>query len=211
MHRIKGFDRSALIIAIISAVTPLVLPYPGVAIQHTSQAAIHSVTRHASHVRRAIIPNNVVRRLEKEGNFRLLLQALRETGMQSTLETERGPFTVFAPTDRAFASLSKDRFSELFKDRARLKNILKYHIVPKKVSSENIKFDSLRTLSGEYLMTNVTSNRAITVSGAVVVKQDMQCRNGVIHSIDTIMFPLTGMETLAVNSGAETTARGEKK
>ena len=100
MLRNRGLDRSALTIAIISAATPLLLPYPGSAIQHTSQA-----TGNVSRLRRAIIPNNVVRRLEREGNFRLFLQALRDTGMQSMLETGRGPFTVFAPTDRAFASL----------------------------------------------------------------------------------------------------------
>jgi uncharacterized surface protein with fasciclin (FAS1) repeats len=50
-------------------------------------------------------------------------------------------------------------------------------------------------------MTNVSSNKTVSVSGAVVVKQDMECRNGVIHSIDTVLFPLTGMETLAMNEG----------
>ena len=74
----------------------------------------------------------------------------------------------------------------------------------KRVSGANIKFDSLRTLGGQYLMTNVTNNKAITVAGAVVIKQDMQCRNGVVHSIDSVLFPLTGMETLAMNEGVGT-------
>lgn len=204
MLRNRGLDRSALTIAIISAATPLLLPCPGSAIQHTSQAAIRNATGNVSHLRRAIIPNNVVRRLEREGNFRLFLQALRDTGMQSMLETGRGPFTVFAPTDRAFASLSRETFTQLFQNKARLKNILQYHIVRKRVSGANIKFDSLRTLGGQYLMTNVTNNKAITVAGAVVIKQDMQCRNGVVHSIDSVLFPLTGMETLAMSKGVGT-------
>lgn len=202
----REFDRSALIIAIISATTPFLLPYPGSAVQHVSQAAIHRINRSATVSRRAVLPNNVVQRLQREGNFRMFLQALRDTGMVQILETSRGPFTVFAPTDRAFASLSKDTFNQLFQDRARLKSVIKYHIVPKKVNSANIKFDSLRTLSGEYLMTNVTSTRAISVAGAVVVKQDMDCRNGVIHSIDSVLFPLTGMETVAMNRGERRTA-----
>ncbi|HIA55759.1 MAG TPA: fasciclin domain-containing protein [Candidatus Melainabacteria bacterium] len=201
MLRTKGFDRSALIIAIISATTPFLLPYPGAAVQHASQAAIHHATHSVSYPRRRIIPNNVVQRLQKEGNFRIFLQALRDAGMANALETGRGPYTIFAPTDRAFASLTKDTYTHLFQDKMRLRNVLKYHIVPRKMTSENLKFDSLRTISGEFLMTNVSSNKTVSVSGAVVVKQDMECRNGVIHSIDTVLFPLTGMETLAMNEG----------
>ena len=128
----------------------------------------------------------------------MFLQALRETGMSYALETGYGPYTVFAPNDRAFSGLTKDAFTKLFQDKTRLKTILKYHIVPRRVETADIKFDSLRTLSGDFLMTNVSPAKTITVGGAVVNKADIFCRNGVIHSIDTIMFPLTGMENLAM-------------
>ncbi len=189
MLTIKGFDRAALLIAAISLATPYLLPYPGSAIQRASQ----------TFVRRHTIPNNVVQKMQREGNFRIFLQALRDTGIAYALETGNGPYTVFAPNDRAFASLSKDAFTQLFKDKERLKIVLKHHIVPRSVESKDLKFDSLRTLSGDFLMTNVTPAKSITVAGAVVNKADMKCRNGVVHSIDAVVFPLTGMETLAMS------------
>lgn len=190
MLTLKGFDRSALIIATLSAMTPLLLPSPGLAVQVPQ------------HLRRHVISNNVVQKLQQEGNFRMFLEALRVTGMQYPLETGRGPYTIFAPNDRAFASLSKDTFTKLFQDKARLKQIVKYHIVQKRLMSSNIKFDSLRTLTGDFLMTNINSAKTITVSSALINKPDITCRNGVIHSIDTVLFPLTGMENLAMNESS---------
>lgn len=187
---IKGFDRKAFTIALVALISPILMPLPGSALQrmYTPRPVM------AKHV----ISNNIVEKLQKEGNFRILVQALRETGLAYPLETERGPYTLFAPNDRAFSSLSKDSFTKLFQDKTRLRNILKYHIVPRRVETADIKFDSLRTLSGDFLMTNVSPAKTITVAGAVVNKADITCRNGVIHSIDTIMFPLTGMENLAM-------------
>ncbi len=195
MLTIKGFERAALIITAIGVATPFILPYPGSALQHTY--ASHT------HVYRHVIPNNIVQKLQREGNFRMFLQALRETGMANTLETSRGPYTLFAPNDRAFASLTKEAFTEFFKDKDRMRNVLKHHIVPRRVETTDLKFDSLRTLSGDYLMTNVSPAKTITVAGAIVTKPDIACRNGVIHSIDTIMFPLTGMENLAMAASSE--------
>ena len=195
MLTIKGFDRAALAIAVISLTIPFLMPQPGSALQRTSYTSAHSYpTFH-----RRVIANNVVQKLQAEGNFRMFIEALNVTGMASMLETSRGPYTVFAPNDRAFASLSRDSFKHLFEDKARLKNILKNHIVQKRVESADMKFDSLRTLGGDFLMTNVNSAKTVTVAGAVVVKPDIFCRNGVVHSIDSILFPLTGMENVAMS------------
>ncbi len=186
----KGFNRSALAIAAIALLSPLLLPSPTPALQHTY--------RTHTYVHRHVIPNNIVLKLQREGNFRMFLQALRETGMSYALETGHGPYTVFAPNDRAFASLTREAFTQFFQDKERMKNVLKHHIIPRRVETADIKFDSLRTLSGDYLMTNVSPAKTITVAGAVVTKPDIICRNGVVHSIDTILFPLTGMENLAM-------------
>ena len=192
MSRLKDFDCLAFIIVAVSLLMPLLLPFPGSALQH------HTV------VQRRVINNNVVQKLQQEGNFRFFLQALRASGMQGVLETNKGPYTVFAPNDRAFASLSNSAFKHLFEDKTRLRNIVRYHIVPKRVLSSNVKFDALKTLTGDFLMTNINSQHQVSVSGAVVTKADMSCRNGIVHSIDSVLFPLTGMETLAMSKTTET-------
>lgn len=189
MLTIKGFDRAAVLIAAISLVTPFLLPFPGSALQHNYTR--RTVTRH-------VIPNNVIQKMQREGNFRIFLQGLRDTGMATALETGRGPYTIFAPNDRAFASMTRQSYNQLFEDKNRLKTVLKHHIVPRHIESDDIKFDSLRTLSGDFLMTNVSPAKTITVAGAVVKKSDIKCRNGIIHSIDSVVFPLTGMESIAM-------------
>lgn len=186
MQALKGIDKSALLIAVISVVSPFLMPFPGSALQRMPQP------------RRAVIQNNVIQKLQKEGNFRLFLSALNETGLANALETGKGPYTIFAPNDRAFSSLSQQTFKQLFADKARLKNVLRYHIVQRKLVSGGIKYDALRTLSGEFLMSNVNSAHNITVGGALVTKGDMTCRNGVVHAIDQVLFPQTGMESLAL-------------
>lgn len=191
MSRLKDFDCLAFVIVAISLLMPLFLPFPGSALQHRPV------------VQRRVISNNVVQKLQQEGNFRFFLQALRASGMQGVLETNRGPYTVFAPNDRAFSSLSSTAFKQLFEDKTRLKNIVKYHIVPKRILASSVKFDALKTLTGDFLMTNINSQQQVSVSGAVVTKADMSCRNGVVHSIDAVLFPLTGMETLAMSKNTE--------
>lgn len=189
MLKNPGIESIAFALISMGLIAPIALPEPGSAMQrpHDSFSS-----------KRPVIANNIVQKLQKEGNFRLFLSSLKDTGMDTMLETQRGPFTVFAPNDRAFASLSKDSFTKLFEDKTRLKSILRYHIVAKKVTSSELKFDSLRTLSGDFLMTNVNGARAVTVSGGLVNKPDIMCRNGVVHSIDTVLFPLNGMENLAM-------------
>ena len=201
MLSIKGFDRAAFTIAVLSLMFPFLMPQPGSALQRTSYTSAHSYPN----FHRRVIANNIVQKLQAEGNFRMFIEALNVTGMASTLETSRGPYTVFEHNDRAFASLSKEAFKHLFEDKARLKNVLKYHIVQRRVESADMKFDSLRTLGGDFLMTNINSAKNATVAGAVVVKPDIFCRNGVIHSIDTVLFPRTGMENLAMSESTEAT------
>ncbi|MBA3856167.1 MAG: hypothetical protein C0507_04590 [Cyanobacteria bacterium PR.3.49] len=190
MSRNKDFDCLAFVIVAVSLLMPLLLPFPGSALQH------HTI------VHRRVISNNVVQKLQQEGNFRFFLQALRASGMQGVLETNKGPYTIFAPNDRAFSSLSTSTFKRLFEDKNRLKNIVKYHIVPKRVLTTNVKFDALKTMTGDFLMTNINNQHQVSVSGAVVTKGDISCRNGIVHSIDAVLFPLTGMETLAMNENS---------
>ncbi len=194
MLKIEGLDSLAFAIVSLGLVTPMLLPAPGSALQHSHYSFASA---------RQTIPNNIVQKMKREGNFRLFLSALKDTGMDKTLETEPGPYTVFAPNDRAFASLTKDAFTRLFEDKTRLKTVVKFHIVPRKVLTSEIKFDSLRTLCGEFLMTNISNSKTVSVGGALVNKPDILCRNGVVQSIDTVLFPLTGMENLAMQGGQE--------
>lgn len=194
MLRMNGLESFAFALAGVGLMLPIALPAPGSALGRVNYS-------HGMH--RSVVSNNIVQKMQKEGNFRMFLSALKETDMDTPLISGRGPYTVFAPTDRAFASLSKDSFNKLFQDKTRLKTILKYHIVPRKVVSNDIKFDSLRTLSGDFLMTNISPSKSISIAGAVVTKPDIMCGNGVIHSIDTVLTPLTGMENLAMVNSSE--------
>jgi len=192
MLRIKDFECVAFFIVAVSLLLPLLLPYPGSAVQHRS------------YIHKPVISNNVVQRLQQEGNFKTFLRALQITGVQAALETNKGPYTIFAPTDRAFSSLSASTYKQLFENKSRLRNIVRYHIVPKRIQASSLKYDALKTLTGDFLMTNINKNQQVSVAGAVMTKSDMNCRNGIVHAIDTVVFPLTGMETLATSHPTET-------
>ncbi len=156
---------------------------------------------------RRVIPNNIVFKAQRDGNFKILLSALRDTGLATVLENSRGPYTLFAPTDAAFSKLPKNVFQKLFDDKKQLKAVLLNHVVKRRIDLSAIKHDSLRALSNEYLMTNVTSSGSATVDGAIVQKGDIKCSNGVIHAIDDVLFPRSGLENIAQSSASSTYLR----
>lgn len=121
------------------------------------------------------------------GDFKSLAQALTAADLVKTLKGS-GPFTVFAPTDAAFAKIPKDQLDALLKDKAKLGAVLTYHVVPGKVMAKDVKPGAVKTVQGGSL-TVKTDGGKVTVDGATVVKTDIVASNGVIHVIDTVVLP----------------------
>ncbi|HMD42018.1 MAG TPA: fasciclin domain-containing protein [Candidatus Acidoferrum sp.] len=124
------------------------------------------------------------------GSFKTLVAALQAAGLVDTLKSN-GPFTVFAPTDEAFAKLPAGTVEDLLKpeNKAKLVAILTYHVVPGKVlASEVTKIDSAKTVNGQSLAISVNDG-TVMVDNAKVVKTDILCSNGVIHVIDSVLLP----------------------
>jgi uncharacterized surface protein with fasciclin (FAS1) repeats len=100
----------------------------------------------------------------------------------------KGPFTVFAPTDEAFAKLPEGTLESLLKDKEKLTAILTYHVVPGKVMAKDVmKLDSAKTVQGQ--MVTIDTSNGVMVDNARVVKTDIETSNGVIHVIDTVIIP----------------------
>lgn len=124
------------------------------------------------------------------GSFKTLVTALETAGLVETLQG-KGPFTVFAPTDAAFAKLPKGTVEALLADKAQLVSILTYHVVPGKVTAADvIKMGrgNPATVNGQTLAILVSGGK-VTVDDATVVKADVMATNGVIHVIDTVVLP----------------------
>ena len=120
--------------------------------------------------------------------FKTLVTAIKAAGLVETLKGE-GPFTVFAPTDEAFAKIPKEKLEALLKDKKALTAVLTYHVVSGKVMAEDVvKLDSAKTVEGQKVKI-VTTDGKVTINGAKVVKTDIACKNGVIHVIDTVLMP----------------------
>jgi uncharacterized surface protein with fasciclin (FAS1) repeats len=120
------------------------------------------------------------------GDFKTLAAALDKAGLVPTLKGA-GPFTVFAPTDAAFAKVPKDQLDALLADKARLTAVLTYHVVAGKVMAKDVKAGKVKTVQGGDL--TVSTSGGVKVDAANVVKTDIVADNGVIHVIDTVVMP----------------------
>ena len=133
---------------------------------------------------------NIVETAAAAGSFNTLAAALQAAGLVETLKGE-GPFTVFAPTDEAFAKLPAGTVENLLKpeNKEKLKAILTYHVVAGKVTAAQVtKLKSAKTVQGSDVKIAVTGG-IVTVNGAKIVKADVMASNGVIHVIDTVIMP----------------------
>jgi uncharacterized surface protein with fasciclin (FAS1) repeats len=133
---------------------------------------------------------NIVETAESAGTFATLLAALRTAELDSVLSGD-GPFTVFAPTDEAFAKLPAGTVESLLKpeNRDQLIAILTYHVVPGRVSSDQVAgLDSAATVQGESLSIRVIKGQ-VRVDDARVVTADIEASNGLIHVIDAVVLP----------------------
>ena len=124
------------------------------------------------------------------GSFNTLVAAIKAADLGDTLRS-KGPFTVFAPTDEAFAKLPPGTLDDLLKpeNKSKLQSILTYHVVPGKVKAKDVmKLSSAKTAGGQNLSISSSGN-GVMVDNANVVKTDIICSNGVIHVIDRVVIP----------------------
>ena len=121
-------------------------------------------------------------------NFTTLVAAVKAAGLVDALKGE-GPFTVFAPTDEAFAKLPEGTVESLLKDKDKLTAILTYHVVPGKVmAADVVKLDKAETLQGQNVSISVKDDK-VMIDNATVVTADIMTSNGVIHVIDEVILP----------------------
>jgi uncharacterized surface protein with fasciclin (FAS1) repeats len=120
------------------------------------------------------------------GTFKTLATALGAADLVPTLKG-KGPFTVFAPTDEAFAKIPKADLDALLKDKKKLAAVLTYHVVPGKVMAANVKAGKVKTVQGSEI--TITTTGGVMVNNAKVIKTDIVADNGVIHVIDTVLMP----------------------
>lgn len=134
------------------------------------------------------LTKDIVDTAQSAGSFNTLVTALKEAGLVETLKGA-GPFTVFAPSDEAFKKVPQSDLEALLKDKTKLTKVLTYHVVPGSLKAEDvIKHSSAKSVEGADIAIRVGSD-GVTVSGAKVVKTDILCSNGVVHVIDTVIFP----------------------
>lgn len=146
---------------------------------HDHKAGAHA--KPAAAAAQAIFP------LAEAAGFKTLTAAVKAAGLQETL-TVKGPFTVFAPTDEAFAKLPKGTVEGLLANPEKLKKVLLHHVVAGDVrAADVVKLKSADSLNGTKLMIDVTDG--VKVSGAKVTKADIVASNGVVHVIDTVLIP----------------------
>jgi transforming growth factor-beta-induced protein len=148
---------------------------------------------------------DIVETAEADGNFTTLISALEATGLNSTLKTA-GPFTVFAPTDDAFAALDPDVLNWLIANPTALTEVLLYHVVSGAFNSTDVvALSSIQTLQGDNV--SITVDTAVMVDGANITAVDIECTNGIIHVIDAVMIPSGALDIIrtATNAGSFTT------
>lgn len=130
---------------------------------------------------------NVVDTAIEAGNFKTLVKAVQEAGLVDTLAGE-GPFTIFAPTDEAFSKLPEGTIEELLKNKEKLTDILTYHVVADRVMADSVtNLSSASMVNGKDV--SINTSEGVKVNNANVIKTDIECSNGVIHIIDSVLIP----------------------
>jgi len=120
------------------------------------------------------------------GNFKTLVTALKAADLVNTLKG-KGPYTVFAPTDEAFAKISKEDLDALLANKEKLTAVLTYHVVSGKVMAKDVKAGDVVTVNGKTI--KITTDGGVVVNTSKVIAVDIKASNGVIHVIDSILMP----------------------
>ena len=134
----------------------------------------------------AFAAKDVVDTAISAGNFKTLVTALKAADLVKTLKG-KGPYTVFAPTDEAFAKIPKADLDALLADKEKLSAVLTYHVVPGKVMAKDVKAGDVATVNGKTI--KVTTDGGVLVNTSKVTATDIKASNGVIHVIDTVLMP----------------------
>jgi len=130
---------------------------------------------------------DIVQTAVSAGSFTTLVTAIKAAGLVDVLKGE-GPFTVFAPTDEAFAKLPEGTLEALLADTDKLKAVLTYHVVPGAVmAADVVNLSEAPTVQGKKL--TIRTDHGVMINNAMVVKTDVAASNGVIHVIDTVLIP----------------------
>lgn len=133
-------------------------------------------------------PKDIVDTAVAAGSFKTLAKLLTDADLVTIMKSP-GPFTVFAPTDDAFAKVPKETLDALAKDKAKLQAVLKYHVLTSKWTTDDIKLvKSTGTALGQSVAFGNSGN-TLTVNGANIVKPNIDCSNGMVHVIDTVLIP----------------------
>jgi uncharacterized surface protein with fasciclin (FAS1) repeats len=133
--------------------------------------------------------HDIMETAKKVGDFQVFTEAIVGAGLEQALK-EMGPYTIFAPTDEAFAKVPKDKLADLLKpeNKARLQLLLRNHIVPGRLTSSELKtLDMTKTANGEEL--KVESRAGLWVNEAKIISPDLEASNGVLHGIDMVLMP----------------------
>jgi uncharacterized surface protein with fasciclin (FAS1) repeats len=134
---------------------------------------------------------DVVQTAVAAGQFKTLARLLTRAGLVGALE-KPGPYTVFAPTDAAFAKVPRQTLDALLADKPKLKAVLLYHVVSGKVvAADVVKLSSARTLEGKRVRIKVAGTN-VFVNSAKVTKPNVMASNGVIHVVNRVLIPPTG-------------------
>ncbi|MEZ4387174.1 MAG: fasciclin domain-containing protein [Candidatus Krumholzibacteriia bacterium] len=157
--------------------------------EHPSKPKQTTATAPVQAAKNAMTAPDIVAAAAAAGDFNTLVAAIKAAGLVETLQG-KGPFTVFAPTDAAFAKLPAGTIEDLLKpaNKAKLAGILACHVVPGKIMAADVKTMKATNISGQDLDI-VVKDGQVTVDGAMVVKADVTAANGVIHAIDTVIMP----------------------
>ena len=163
------------------------LTFPVAALQAGSCSSCSSHSK--SKASKEMAKSNIVETAVAADDFNTLVAAVKAAGLVETLSGE-GPFTVFAPTDAAFAALPEGTVESLLKpeNKDQLIAILTYHVVPAKVMAKGVKAGEAPTVNGKTATVGI-SDSGVTIEGANVVATDVVASNGVIHIIDKVILP----------------------
>lgn len=133
--------------------------------------------------------SNITQLVNEEKNMTTLKKSVHASGLDQVL-SGKGPYTVFAPTDIAFAKLDKGILENLLKpeNKTKLTDLLNHHVVEGKINFRDLKDgEKLKTVDGKHLVVHV-KNGHTTVDGAIIQSHDVQATNGIIHSLETVLF-----------------------
>lgn len=138
-----------------------------------------SYTNHAS-------ADTLLQTAEQEGDFKTFLQAVKTAGLEGALN-DKGPITLFAPNDAAFAKLPKAKLKALMSNPEQLKKVLSYHVYPGKVTQADVSAGKIKSLEGADLQLSVTDG--VKVNNVKVVGDEINADNGVIHTVSAVLMP----------------------